>query len=272
MDNMLRLCTHPEPYPMWPERTWNPHTDKEGPVTDLEIETAALREFARYWIPPEWRGDRERVWRETPWGPGLQGSSDVPGWMYLRHLASAEGPGHQEMVGWMQVIERDLGCKADAGSLFRRLMAMSPPYGMFEANRNLAHCLKDKTGSGGHARQQNDWTGYLMNNCKDSIGALESWEHVQHLTPMAKRGGQRQTDKARWQQEWEDDENDGEASASSWAWGGGGHGYGTPFVVPPRDPGRAPGPYFRGHAGPPPPPPVEGPRQPYFDGPGRAPV
>ena len=262
MDNMLRLCTPPSPYPEWPEHEWNPHTDTKGPVTDLEVETAGLRAFAGYYISGEWRVDRERVWRETQWGPD---GTDIPGWMYLKHLASDEGPGHQEMIGWMKVIENDLGCEPAAVSLYRRLMAFEHPYGMFEANRNLAHCMKDKTGSGGHARQHDNWTGYLMNNCKDSQGALENWENVQALSPMPKRsgggGGQRQTDRERWRQEWEDEEHDGATSASSWGFD---HGFVQPHG------GRVPGPYARGHAGPPPPPPKNGPpQQQYFDGPGR---
>ena len=133
-----------------------------------------LRNYAWDKVEPELLEDNKAVWNLD--------RGDRHPWRYLKAESQVA---HMQFHGWVQVIREDLKCDERACSSFQRLFRTNPvgaPYGFMEANRVLAHVLKDKMKPEDAWRPgRDDWSRYLQKACDESIEALEHWRDVKSL-------------------------------------------------------------------------------------------
>ena len=104
--------------------------------------------------------------------------------MYLTGLSTKH---HYQFQHWIKVVREDLKCDERACRAFAQLFSMNPPgapHGFQEANRVLAHVLKDKMKKSEdlvERHKDRDWSAFMSKACLESIEALENWQHVKDL-------------------------------------------------------------------------------------------
>ena len=154
-----------------------PELDEENVGPGPEEFLKALRTRAKNFVDPELLVDREKLWSEEPEGP-----DDAPEYMYLKGETNKS---HEEFHRWVKVIKEDLGCDARSCREFQHLFSTNPPgapHGFQEANRVLAHILKDKIKSDENLMQTSrDWSAFMAKACRESIEALQDHDHVKDL-------------------------------------------------------------------------------------------
>ena len=164
--------------PMAPPAGQNPATP--GNVSEYLL---ALRSHAEAVVPPELLVDRRELWSLD--------SQTLPDYVYLRGRTQGF---HNNFHGWKKVIKEDLGCDERACQHFVTLFSKQPkeaPHGYMEACRVLAHTMKDKIKPQDAYRsswyadpekpEKQDWSGFMVKACKESIEALEEPAEVYSL-------------------------------------------------------------------------------------------
>ena len=152
------------------------------PDGDMDQYLQALQSHAERFVDAELLEDRQELWAAAPaHGPDVPGPV-VPDYMYLQGQSRES---HLRFQHWAQLVKQDLQCDDRSCGLFQELFSKNPPgapYGYNEANRVLAHMLKDK------AKPQQDlvspdrpWSGFLSKACREAIEALDCHEHVKDL-------------------------------------------------------------------------------------------
>lgn len=156
-----------------------PDDDEENVDLDAGCEgfLKALRTRATNFVDPELLEDRLDLWSSEPGGP-----EDAPEHMYLKGKTTQA---HLEFHHWISVIKQDLKCDDRSCREFQTLFHTNPPgapHGFMEANRILAHMLKDKTKTMETlVHQDRDWSAFMAKASKESIEALQNWKDIKDL-------------------------------------------------------------------------------------------
>ena len=109
-------------------------------------------------------------------------------WVYLRGATQEE---HEWMVGWVSFVVEDLQCDEHAVMMLTQVMRRNPPgveVGLQEANRILAHILKDKWKPAAEGHDGQDWSAFVSSSCEEVLEALERPDLVLSLEPKTRRG------------------------------------------------------------------------------------
>ena len=149
-----------------------------------------LRNYARDHVEPELLEDRMDIWRWMD-----PDAVEMPKWFYLL----ARNPeAHAKFYGWYEVIKEDLECDEQARAQFVNLFLKNPadaPFGFNEANRILAHILKDKEknptggGKGPGKAPRTDWSRFMERACKEALEALDDPASLKDLRNLAANQG-----------------------------------------------------------------------------------
>ena len=121
----------------------------------LEIQ----KDWLYYEMAPELVQDRMDLYRDN-----LMRHQEPPAWLTLQP--------HQDLREWSSIVQEDLAVEPWAIHAFKEVL-QGGPFGVYEANRILAHLMKDSSSS---SRSEGSKSRWLYKACNESLEAMRNWE------------------------------------------------------------------------------------------------